>query len=69
MECVKLKRIKIVARQMIIGIHNDDGLKALDGYYEEILEIINKFDPIRIVENFEKEHPEFASWDIQIEEV
>lgn len=69
-----MKTIKIVARQKIINpntmqIHDDAGLKALDGYYEEILEVSDQVDIVKIAQNFEKNHPELSGWNIQIEEI
>ena len=34
-----MKRYLLIAREKIIGITNDEGLKALDGYLERVFEV------------------------------
>ena len=44
-----MKLIKVIARERIIDpstkkIHTDEGLRALDGYYEETIEVDESYD-------------------------
>lgn len=66
-----MKKYHFIARQKInnpstMKIHDDEGLKALDSYYEEWV-ISNTAESIEILlSRFEKNHPELAGWDIEI---
>ena len=59
-----MKHIKIIARQNIIDPHtgkphNDQGLMALNGYYEsEIIEVEDSYDENTVIINFGKLHPD-----------
>lgn len=69
-----MKKVRIIARQMIISpetgeVHSDEGLRALNGYYEDIIQVPETYDSTRIVLNFENEHPEFYGWNFQIQEL
>lgn len=75
MESISLKKVKIIARSRIFtdanryNVLDDLGLKALDGYYAESIDVEDNDNLISIAEKFEKEHPELSGWNIQIEEL
>lgn len=70
-----MKHIKIIARQRIIDpytgkIHNDQGLMALNGYYEsEIIEVEDSYDKNTVILNFEVLHPEIKADTYEICEI
>ena len=70
-----MKHIKIIARQRIIDpytgkIHNDQGLMALNGYYEsEIIEVEDSYDKNTVILNFEGLHPEIKADTYEICEI
>ena len=55
--------MKLIARQNIIGITDDDGLRALDGikFYESDANSANE-----LITQFEKENPDFGNCNYQI---
>lgn len=59
-----MKHIRIIARQCIIDphtgkLHNDQGLMALNGYYEsEIIKVEDSYDKNTVILDFEKSHPD-----------
>lgn len=66
-----MKRICIIARQRIIDprtkkIHNDDGLRALNGYYEDVVSVEEPFDEVSFILAYEEEHPDLKGWNFQI---
>lgn len=69
-----MKKYRIIARQRIVDpkkrrIHDDFGLMALNGYYEDIIESDEPFDESVGFLRFEQEHPECRGWDIQVIEI
>lgn len=68
-----MKTIKIIAREEIISpsgkLHNDEGLKALNGYVEETVTVDDEKDFSDIGEEFIKKHNLSAFWNISFEEV
>ena len=64
---LQMKHIKIIARQHIIDphtgkLHNDQGLKVLNGYHEsEIIEVEDLYDRNTVILNFEKLHPDIKA--------
>lgn len=67
-----MKHIKIIARQHIIDpytgkLHNDQGLMALNGYYEsEIIEVEDSYDKNTVIINFKKSHPDIKADNYEI---
>lgn len=63
-------KIKIIGRKEIFDLygnkHNDDGLRALNGYYEELIETKEPFDEKQIILQFEERHPEFKNEEIEL---
>ena len=69
-----MKKIKMVARAMIINpetnrIYTDEGLRALDGYFEDIVEVEDDYDASELVSSYEELYPELAGRDFQIIDV
>ena len=69
-----MKKINIIARQRIIDpytrkVHNDDGLRALNGYFEDVVTVDEPFDEITFVLKYEETHPELKGWNFQIAEI
>ena len=56
--------MKLIARQEIIGIVDDDGLRALDGIKFFKANVQTKEE---LIDLFEKENPECTSWRYEIE--
>ena len=63
-----MKKVKVVAKQDLIGVSDKDGLLALDAYYEEIVEC-EEYDRFSIADKFRDEHPEYKEWLITISEI
>ena len=66
-----MKRIAVIARQRIIDpktwkIHTDEGLRALNSYYEDIVIVEEPFDETTFILQFEAEHPELRGWNFQL---
>ena len=69
-----MKKIKLIARQMIINpstgkVHSDEGLRALNGYFEDIKEVDETYDEISLILQYEEVYPEIKGWDFQIIEI
>ena len=69
-----MKKIKIIARESIVkadfsGKHEDEGLKALDGYIEKVVEIKDEDNREKAVNLFTEEYPQTRLWDFEIEEI
>ena len=69
-----MKKIRIIARQMIINpstgkVHTDEGLRALNGYFEDIKEVEETYDIIPLILQYEELYPEIKGWDFQIIEI
>ncbi|MBO5938444.1 MAG: hypothetical protein J6Q82_02970 [Clostridia bacterium] len=69
-----MKRISIIARQRIINphtmkVHNDNGLKALNGYFEDIVVVDEPFNETTFILQYEEKHQELKGWDFQIKEI
>ena len=71
---ITMKKIKIIAREMIINpttgkVHPDEGLRALNGYFEDIKEVAENYDKISLILQYEEQYPEIKGWNFQITEV
>ena len=69
-----MKKIRIIARQRIINphtmkVHDDNGLRALNGYYEDVITVEVPFDETSFVLQFEEAHPEIKGWNFQLVEI
>ena len=69
-----MKKYRIIARQRIIDpktkrVHDDFGLMALNGYYEDVVTVEEPFDETSFILQFEEEHPELRGWDFQLSEI
>ena len=69
-----MKTIKIIAREKIINprtgnVHSDEGLRALDGYFEDIKEVEDKYNGTSLILQYEELYPEIKGWDFQIIEL
>ena len=66
-----MKKVLIVARERIFKnagpeVHDDFGLRALNGYYEESLEVDDSLRNPEIVQQFIERNPQCANWSIEI---
>ena len=69
-----MKTIKIIARSRIINpnageIHCDEDLRALNCYYEDVIEVDENYDKVSLVIQYEELYPEIKGWDFQIIEL
>lgn len=69
-----MKRMAVIARQRIIDpktmkIHTDEGLRALNGYYEDVVTVEEPFDETSFILQFEEEHPELRGWNFQLSKI
>lgn len=69
-----MKKIRIIARQRIINphtmkVHDDNGLRALNGYYEDVITVEVPFYETSFVLQFEEAHPELKGWNFQLVEI
>ena len=66
-----MKKVKIIARQRIInfaesGIHSDEGLRALDSYFE-VEKVVNEdSEKLSLIIQLEEQNPEIKGWDFEI---
>lgn len=65
-----MKKIKVIARANILSktgeIHSDEGLRALDGYFEDTLSVEDNYDIPALVEQYEEKYPKIQGWDFEI---
>ena len=66
-----MKKIKIIARQKIINasthkLFDDNGLKALDGYFECFVNAEDEHDIVAIEKQFIKDNPKFTDSNIEL---
>lgn len=71
-----MKRVRIIARKQIYKgatnkIHDDEGLKALDGYFEgNIWEVDDNFDETalreKLIDEFEKNNPDIINFEYEL---
>ena len=69
-----MKKIRIIAREKIFNPntgkrHSDEGLRALNGYFEDIVELNDNYDKISLILKYEEMYPRISGWDFQIEEI
>lgn len=69
-----MKKIKVIARARIIDpktkkYHDDVGLCALNGYYENVFMVQDDFDEIMFILALEEEFPELKNRSFYIEEI
>lgn len=69
-----MKKIKIIARQQIINtstgmLHDDTGLKALNGYRELYAEVEDTHDIDAVIDKFIADNPEYRSGDFEIVDI
>lgn len=60
---MKKKKIRVIAREQIIdcktgSVLDDTGLMALNGYYENVFEVDDKYDVQMFILELEEKHPE-----------
>lgn len=55
--------MKLIAREKIIGVYNDEGLRALDGYAEFVADTN---DENELIDLFEKANPTFRAESYEI---
>ena len=63
-----MRKVRIVAKQDLIGVSDKDGSLALNAYYEEIVEC-EKYDRFSVADKFIDKHPEYKEWSITISEI
>ena len=65
-----LQKSDMFAREEILDSkgrkYDDNGLRALGGYCEEVIEVEGKFDEAEILSQFEKKHPQFKAKDLEL---
>ncbi len=66
-----MKTVKIIARQDIINasthkLFDDDGLKALDSYFECFVNVEDEHDVVAIEKQFIKDNPKFKDSNIEL---
>jgi len=71
---ITMKKIKIIAREMIINpttgrVHSDDGLRVLNGYFEDIKEVAENYDKLSLILQYEEQYPGIKGRNFQITEV
>lgn len=69
-----MKTIKVIGRETIINpatgnCHDDAGLRALDGYYEEVFSVEDNYDKTGFILELEKEILKLKNYNLQIEEI
>lgn len=50
-------------------VYDDDGLRALNGYHEEIVPVDEPYDMDAFVQKYEEDHPELKGWIFQLFEL
>lgn len=68
---IVMKKIKTIARQMIINpntgkVHSDEGLRALNGFFEDTKDVADNYDKLSLVLQYEELYLEIKGWDFQI---
>lgn len=66
-----MKTVKVIARDQIINpatgkIYDDEGLHALDGYFEKDVNVKEPYDEIALVNNIRTKYPKTEYWDFEI---
>lgn len=69
-----MKNIKVVARDEIINpetmqVYDDDGLRILDGYHEEIVPVDEPYNIDAFMQKYEDDHPELKGWSFELTEL
>lgn len=70
-----MKHIKIIARENIINpntgkMHDDEGLFALDGYFEsKIFEVDDSDNEETLISKFEEDNPKVKGFNFEIIEI
>ncbi len=67
-----MKTVKIIARQEIINattgmLHDDTGLKALNGYCEQYVEVEDVQDITTVIDKFIVDNPNYRSANFEID--
>ena len=52
-----MKRVKIVGRETIVGAHNDEDLKRLNGYFEKTYSVEDGFAIHGLMQKFDEDCP------------
>lgn len=71
-KCVK--NIKVIAREKIINPetkqqYDDAGLKALDGYHEDVISVDEPYDGTAYLQEYVENHPELKGWSFEFAEL
>lgn len=69
-----MKKVRIIARERIIDPktgrkHNDAGLMALNGYYEDVIDVEDDYNKTTLVLRLEEVRPEFKGCSFEIIEI
>jgi len=69
-----MKKIKVIARERIINpetwrVHNDSGLMALNGYYENVFQVDETFNQTMFILELEEKFPELKGRSFEIIEL
>ncbi|NCB43532.1 MAG: hypothetical protein EOM59_13080 [Clostridia bacterium] len=69
-----MKKIRVIARERIINpetwkVHNDVGLMALDGYYENVFQVDETYNKTMFILELEEKHPELKGRSFEIVEL
>lgn len=69
-----MKRVKVIARERIINpttgrYHDDIGLMALNGYYENVVDVEDDYNKMSLVLHLEETHPELKGRSFEIIEI
>ena len=69
-----MKKIRVIARERIINpetwrVHNDVGLMALNGYYENVFQVDDKYNETMFILELEENYPELKGQSFEIIEL
>lgn len=69
-----MKKIRVIARERIINpetrrVHNDAGLMALNGYYENVFQVDETYNETKFILELEEKYPELKGRSFQITEL
>lgn len=69
-----MKNIKVIARERIIDptagrYHDDTGLMALNGYYENVIDVEDDYNKTSLVLHLEETYPELKGRSFEIIEI
>lgn len=69
-----MKKIRVIARERIINpetrrVHNDAGLMALNGYYENVFQVDEAYNKTMFILELEEKFPELKGRSFEVIEL